>query len=128
MRLVSLAVVLLMYCKAKIIAQGVCNDNKIFRGTARNSNAISYAKSDVLNGELHSMCDAGVQCGHYCMRDSSQWDYFEVRKVSPLFPLTINSGVGEDDHVPLFQHLQDARLPTFHILVSWFLLWRRIRD
>ncbi len=128
MQFISLAVVLLMYCKAKIIAQDVCIDNKIFRGTARNSNAISNTKSEVLNGEFHSMCDAGVQCGHYCMCDSSQWNLFEVRKVSPLFPLTVNSGVREDDHVLLFQHLQDARHQTFHILVSWFLLWRRIRD
>ncbi len=127
MQLVSLALVMLMYCKAKITVQDVCIDKKIFRGTARNSNAISYAKSNVLNGEFHSKCDAGVQCGHYCMGDFSQWNYFEVRKVSPLFPLTVNSGVGEDDHVLLFQHLQDARHPTFHILVSWFLLWRRIR-
>ncbi len=128
MQLVSLAVVMLMFCKAKIIVLDICIDNKIFRGTARNSNDYSNFKSDVLNSILHSMCDAGVQFGHYCMGDSSQWNYFEVRKVSPIFPLTINSGVGEDDHVTLFQHLQDARLPTFHILVSWFLLWRRIRD
>ncbi len=128
MQLVSLAVVLLMNCKATIIVQDVCNDNKIFRGTARNSDAISNTKFDVLNGEFHSMCDAGVQCGHYCMGDSSQWNYFEVRKVSPLFPLTVNSGIGEGDHVLLLQHVQDARYPTFHILVSWFLLWRRIRD
>ncbi len=125
MQFISLAVVLLMYCKAKIIAQDVCNDNRIFRGTARNSNAISNAKSDVLNGEFHSICDAGVQCGHYCMGDSSQWNYFEV---SPLFALKGNSGIGEGDHVLLLQHLQDARYPTFHILVSWFLFWRRIRD
>ncbi len=65
MQLISLAVVLLMYCKAKIIVQDVCNDDTIFCGTARNSNAISNAKSDVLNGKFHSMCDAGVQCGHY---------------------------------------------------------------
>ncbi len=82
MQLVSLAVVMLMYCKAKIIVQGVCNDKKIFR----NINAISNAKFYVLNSEFHSMCDAGVQCGHYCMSDSSQWNYFEVIKVSPLFP------------------------------------------
>ncbi len=60
MQFISLAVVLLMYCKAKIIVQDVCNDNKVFRGTARNSNAISNAKSNVLNGEFHAMCDAGV--------------------------------------------------------------------
>ncbi len=101
MQFISLAVVLLMYCKTKIIAQDVCNDNKIFRGTARNSDAISHAMSDVLNGEFHSMCDAGVQCGHYCMGDSLQWNYFEVREVSPLFPLTFNSGIGEGDHVLL---------------------------
>ncbi len=118
MQLVSLAVVMLMYCKAKIIVQGVCNDKKIFLGPARNINAISNAKSDVLNSEIHSMCDAGVQCDHYCMSDSSRWNYFEIRKVSTLFPLKVYSGIGEGDHVLLLQHLQNVRYPTFHILVS----------
>ncbi len=95
MKLVKLMVILLLVCTDKNVAQDACSNGKVFIGVARNSAAISNAKSGVLHSQLPSICDAGVQCGHYCMADSSIWNYFEVRSVSLTFPLTVNSGVDQ---------------------------------
>ncbi len=84
------SVVLLMFFTALCTVERDCINDKILQGAARNSDPISNAKSGVLYSEFLSMCYAGVQCGHYCMDDSSEWNYFEVGKVSPLFPLTAN--------------------------------------
>ncbi len=79
------SVVLLMFCTALCIVEGDRTSDKILHGTARNSGPISNAKSGVLYSEFLSMCNAGIQCGHYCMDDFSEWNYLEARKVSPRF-------------------------------------------
>ncbi len=85
MELVCHAVVLLLACSTKSITISVCSNDKVFPGIIWNSDAISKAMSGVLHNQLPSMCDAGVQCWHNCMADSSEWNFFEVRKVSPHF-------------------------------------------
>ncbi len=75
---------LLMVFSTKSITISVCSNDKIFPGIISNSDAISKAKSDELHNQP-SMCYVGVQCGHYCMADSSEWNFFEVRKISPPF-------------------------------------------
>ncbi len=111
-----------MFFTTLCIVEGDCTYDKILQGSARNSDPISNAKSGVLYSEFLYMYYAGAQCGHSCLDDSSEWNYFEVRKVSPHFPLNVNSGVGEDDHVLLFRRLQDARHPTVYKLILRFLL------
>ncbi len=85
MESVNLTVILLIVCTVTNVAQDVCSNGKVFRGIARNSADISNAKSDILHNKSPSICDAGVQCGHFCMADSLEWNYFEVRSVSKLF-------------------------------------------
>ncbi len=85
MELMYQTVLLLLACSTKSTTISVCGNDKVFPGIIWNSDAISKAKSGELHNQLQSMCDAGVQCGHYCMADSSEWNFFEVRKVSPPF-------------------------------------------
>ncbi len=80
MKLVKRTVILLMVCTVTNVAQDVCSNGKVFLGLARNSDAISNAKCGVLHSQQFAMCDVGVKCGHYCMADSSRWNYFEVRR------------------------------------------------
>ncbi len=85
MESVKRTVILLMVCTATNVAQDVCSNGKVIIGIARNSADISNAKSGILHNKSPSICDAGVQCGQFCMADSSEWNYFEVRRVSKLF-------------------------------------------
>ncbi len=85
MELVYQTVLLLLACSTKSITISVCSNDKVFPGIIWNSDAVFKAKSGELRNQLPSMCHAGVQCGHYCMADSSDWNFFEVKKVSPPF-------------------------------------------
>ncbi len=71
MESVKRTVILLMVLTVTSVAQDVCSNGRVFRGIARNSADISNAKSDILHNKSPSICDAGVQCGHFCMADSS---------------------------------------------------------
>ncbi len=73
MESVKLTVILLMVCTVTNVAQDVCSNGKVIFGIARNSADISNAKSGILHNKSPSICDAGVQCGHFCMTDSSEW-------------------------------------------------------
>ncbi len=85
MESVKLTVILLIVCTVTNVAQDVCSNGKVILGIARNSADISNAKSGILHNKSPSICDAGVECGHFCMADSSEWNYFEVRRVSRVF-------------------------------------------
>ncbi len=83
--LVYKTALLLLACLTKSITIRAYSNDKVCPGIIWNSDAISKTKSGVVHNQLPSMCDAGVQCGHYCMADSSEWNFFEARKNSPPF-------------------------------------------
>ncbi len=53
-----------------------------YSGTVRDRD---NSMTEILNSVQPPLCHGGVQCKHVCLLDSSEWNSFEMRKVSPLF-------------------------------------------
>ncbi len=62
-------VLIVLICKANRITPEDCSDAGVYSGIARDRDNIFNAKTELL----------------YCLLDSSEWNFFEMRKVSPLF-------------------------------------------
>ncbi len=79
------AVFFVLTCKANRIIPENCSDAGVYSSIARDRDKIFNAKTELLYSAHPPLCDGGVQCKHFCLLDSSEWNFFEMRKVSPLF-------------------------------------------
>ncbi len=80
-----LAVVLfVLICKANRITPEDCSAAGVYSGIARNRDNMLNAKTEILYSAHPPFCDGGVQCKQFCSIDSTEWNFFELRKVSPL--------------------------------------------
>ncbi len=79
----KLTVLMLIIRAVQCIEPEVCsNGAEVFRGIARDRYVISNSKTVRLDvSKLSSVCDAGVNCREFCMFDSLEWNFFEVKKV-----------------------------------------------
>ncbi len=73
-------VLFMLICKANRIIPENCSDAGVYSGIARYRDNIFNAKTELLYSVHPPLCDGGFQCKH-----SSEWNFFEMRKVSPLF-------------------------------------------
>ncbi len=80
----KLMVLLLTIRAVQCIEPEVCSKYyEVFRGIARDRHVISNSKAVKLDvSKLSSVCDAGVYCREFCLVDSMEWNFFEVKKVS----------------------------------------------
>ncbi len=85
MKLAKLTVLLLIIRAVQCIEPEVCSEYyEVFRGIARDRHVISNSKTVRLDvSKLSSVCDAGVNCREFCLVDSLEWNFFEVKKVCP---------------------------------------------
>ncbi len=90
-------VLVVLICKANRITPEDCSDTGVYSGIARDRDNIFHAKTELLYNVHLPLCDGGVQCKHFCLLDSSEWNFFEMRKVSPLF----SYGVTQEDRMLL---------------------------
>ncbi len=79
----KLTVLMLIFRAVQCIEPEICsNGDEEFRGIARDRFVISISKTVRLDvSKLSSVCDAGVNCREFCMFDSLEWKFFEVKKV-----------------------------------------------
>ncbi len=75
----------MLICKANRIIPENCGDAGVYSGIARDRDNILNAKTELLYSAHPPFCGGGVQCKHFCLLDSSEWTFFEMRKVNPLF-------------------------------------------
>ncbi len=121
MKLAKHTVLFLIIRAVQCIEPEVCsNDDKVFRGIARDCYVISNSKAVRLDvGKLYSVCDAGVNCREFCSVDSMEWNFFEVKKVCPYHAKIFHSGVTEESVVQLSQILRSATYRYLVTMVSW---------
>ncbi len=88
---------LLVIFPAKCISSGDCSKHRLYPGVARDRGALLNAKLVVLQNKRPSLCEAGVRCKDVCLKNCSNFAFFEMIKEKPHFQFCdlINS---EDDH------------------------------
>ncbi len=85
MMFAKLTVLMLIFRAVQCIEPEVCsNGDDVFRGIAQDRFVISNSKTVRLDAiKLSSVCDHGVNCREFCLFDSLEWIFFEVKKVCP---------------------------------------------
>ncbi len=78
-------VILLIIRTVQCIEPEVCtNGDEVFREIARDRCVISNSKAVRLDvGQLSLVCDAGANCREFCLIDSLDWNFVEVKKAYP---------------------------------------------
>ncbi len=85
MMFAKLTVLFSIFRAVQCIEPEVCsNIDEVFRGIARDRYVISSSKTVRLDvSKLSTVCDAGVNCREFCLLNSLEWNFFEVKKVCP---------------------------------------------
>ncbi len=113
---------LLLVCAAYCTEPDACSDDGVFLGIACDREDIIDIRTVILQTMQPTNCDAGVRCRKFCLDDSSEWKFFEMRKASPYVSFTFHLGVCNDSYVLLFKHIERANYPDLLSLVSWIYL------
>ncbi len=70
--------------KANRINPVDCSDIGMYSGFAVDRDNVFYSMTEILYRVHSPLCDGGVQCKQFCSIDSTEWIFFELRKVSHL--------------------------------------------
>ncbi len=78
----------------------------MFLGIARDREDIINEMTVIVQTMQPTNCDAGVRCRKFCLDDSFEWIFFEMRKASPYGSFTFHLGVCDDSYMLLFKHFE----------------------